>query len=88
MRSVWSSKNAKKLADTYQRSIKNFHPETVKAIRHIFENIKVGNKISFHGIPYIEKDKVTKELRSLGYTVINHGTFVAPDTVKFEVQVV
>lgn len=86
MRSQWSSKNAKKLADEYRKSIKGLHPETVEAIKYIFENIKVGNKISFHGI--MCKDTVAKELRLLGYKVIDHGIFVAPDTVKFEVQVV
>ena len=88
MRSRWSSKNANKLADEYARSVKNFHPETIKVVRAIFENINVGNKVSFHGVTSDFQVRVVKELKALGYKVICHGTFIAMDTIKYEVRVV
>lgn len=88
MRSRWSSKNAKKLASEYDRSVKNFHPETIRVVRAIFENIKIGNRVSWHGITQDFQVRVCKELKALGYEVVCHGTMYSPDTVKYEVRVV
>lgn len=88
MRSRWSAANAKKLAAEYKKSIKGLHPETVKVIRSIFVNIEIGNRVSYHGVTSDFQVRVVKELKSLGYKVICHGTMYAPDMVKYEVQVV
>lgn len=87
MRSKWSAKAADRLGTSYEKSVKNFHPETVKIIRVIFEYIQKGHRVTYHGITEDFQTRVVRELKELGYEVKCHGQF-SPDSVKYSVKVV
>lgn len=89
MRSKWSSTNAKKMYTEAERSLKVFHPDTRKAIKIIFAVLTENHqKISYHGFHEATHKIVTKELRELGYEVINHKTYAGIDLIKHEVRIV
>lgn len=89
MRSRWSSANAKKMADEADKSFKDLHPDTRQAIKTIFDMITAySQRISYHGFSEGNQKIVVKELRALGYEVINHKSYAGIGMIKYEVRVV
>lgn len=86
MRSKWSAKAAKKLADSYDRSVKGLHPDTESIVRLVHGYAERGTRVTYHSVPDESQQTVAADLRLLGYTVIKKGPF-SPGSTKLEVRV-
>jgi hypothetical protein len=86
MRSKYSAKAAKKVADQYDTDTKKLHPETIRIARLACLRAETGIRVTHATIPIDFEHRVLVELGKLGYQFMCIGQAGVDGSGRYEIQ--